>query len=68
LESSALVEITAPFAVPCWGCEKKPAPVKLRLGGRKAGKQTKSRVQSSSYWELIREAEGLCLKDGQKTG
>lgn len=45
------MEITAPFAVPSWGCEGNPVPAKLVLGRRKTGKRVKSVVQSSSYRE-----------------
>lgn len=54
------MEITAPFAVPYWGHERKPVPVKLRLGRKKTGKQMKN----LSYWEGMMKAGSLCLKDG----
>lgn len=66
LESSVLMEITAPFTVPCWGHESKPVPVKLRLRRRKTGKQMKSRVQNVSYQEGMMETGCLCLKEGQR--
>lgn len=66
LESSVLMEIMAPFAVPSWVCERKPLPMKLRLGRRQAGKRVKSRVQNLSYREGVKEGGCFCLKDGPR--